>query len=265
MSQPRWTFGDFLRRAGQWLQNFDAEEFGRQLHATSTKWKQSEWGYVLGELPGLDGILFIAGLERDDQLRGSNMDPRAFDTDDLVEQRIEEALTDADWLTELGTCIERTALDGAARRQLRKALNFIQQRNYELAVPLLVIPLEGALWHVAIADGLVEPRGNAMYLTTKAAPSQRKVTSIATVLDLEQLSLDVSLRRFVRGLAYGEGVNRMRHGRASTGWRRRALFLLIALAGWLEHEGVADEARLLRRAFLEAGHRRRASAQEEAG
>lgn len=263
MSQPRWTFGEFLRRVGQWFQNFDAQEFKRQLRATSTKWKQSEWGYVLGELPGLDGLVFIAGLERDDQLRRSNVDPSALGTDDSVERRMEEALTDGDWLTELDACIERTALDGAARRQLRKALDFIQQRDYELAVPLLVIPLEGALWHVAIADGLVESRGNAMYLTTKAAPSQRKVTSIATVLDLEQLSLDVSLRRFVRGLAYGEGVNRMRHGRASTGWRRRALFLLIALAGWLEHEGTPNEARLLRRAFIEAGRRRRAAAQEE--
>jgi hypothetical protein len=264
MPQPRWTFGEFLRRAGQWLQNFDPQEFNRQLAATLTKWQQSEWGYVLGELPGLDGIAFIAGLEREDHLRRSNVDPSAFGTEDLIERRMEEALTDTEWLTEVGECIERTALDGAARRQLRKALDLIQQHDYEIAVPLLVIPLEGALWQVAIGDGLVESQGNAMYLTAKADPKRRKVTSVANVLDLPQLSLDVSLRRFVRGLAYGEGVNRMRHGLASAGWRRRAFYLLIALTGWLEHEGVPEEPRLLRRAFIAAGRRRRAATHEEA-
>jgi hypothetical protein len=259
VSHQRWSFGEVLRRVGDWFKNFDAQEFNRQLSATLTKWQQSDWGYVLGELPGLDGIAFMAGLEREDQLRRSNVDISAYGNEDLIERRMEEALAHPAWLAEVGACIERAALDSAARSQLQKALEFIERHDYELAVPLLVIPLEGALWQVAIDDGLVETRGDAMFLTAKASPNQRKITSVAAVLDLPQLSLDLSLRRFVRGLAYGEGVHRERHGRGSIGWRRRAFYLLIALAGWLEHQGTAEQERLLRRAFIEAAHRRRAA------
>jgi hypothetical protein len=155
-------------------------------------------------------------------------------------------------------------LDDASRRQLQQGLTFARDHDYELAVPLLVLALEGPFWQLAVNQGLVAERGDAVFLAAKVDPNERKVTSVTEVLDLPQLSLDSGLRRFVRGLPYGRGVHRVRHGRAREGWRRRGLFLIVALAGWLEHHGGPDGNRLLQDAFV-ARTRRLGEGQGEDG
>lgn len=51
--------------------------------------------------------------------------------------------------------------------------------------------------------GFVMEQGDGMYLPPKAGASERKVASIAQVLDIPDLSLDDGLRRFVRGSLTG--------------------------------------------------------------
>jgi hypothetical protein len=245
----------------QWMARPEQEirSAPERVKAIVAKWRDSEWGYVLGELNALDGLYLVSLLEREEYFGGREVNIDVFDGDDAIERFMEEALTADVWLSEIQGIVAGAPLDQAARRQLQAGLRYTRSRNYDLAVPLLLMPLEGAYWKLAEEVGLAEEREGRMVYTRASDPRQRLIRSVAEVLDDDRLELDPGLRQFVRGLAYGRGIHRVRHGRETQGWRPRALFLLVALSGWLDHTAETTDARLLRRAFRERTERRRAA------
>jgi hypothetical protein len=254
-----------LEGNGQWMDRHE-EEIRRapeRLKAIVAKWRDSEWGYVLAELNALDGLYLASLLERDQYFGGREVNIDDFDGDNAIEKLMEEALTADVWLSDIDAVIAEAPLAQAARRQLQAGLRYTRSRDYDLAVPLLLMPLEGAFWKLAEERGLVEEREGSMFYAPASGRPPIRVTGLAEVLGLDRLGLDPGLRQFVRGLAYGRGIHRLRHGRETQGWRRRALFLLVALAGWLDHSAGSTDARLLGRAFRERTERRRAARRAE--
>jgi hypothetical protein len=197
------------------------------------KWGDSEWGHLLWELDFSNalGVMFLLDHRQDETL----------------EAVLEPALTDDQFLTDIKAALDDAPLSAANREQLAAGLDYMAQRKYVLAVPLLIIPLEGAFWQVAEDVGLVERIKERMHFTSESGRSGR-AGSVEAVL--EPLGVDDDFRRFLVGLVYSTSGNPFRHGNALGGWRRCSLMLVVALAGWLDLYGpTIDEPGLLASTF----------------
>jgi hypothetical protein len=204
-----------------------------QLRLLWDKWSDTEWGHLIDEVDfgNALGLLLL-------------LDQRQ---DDAIEDMLEPALTDDMFLAEVARALDTAQLPSANRRQLLRAVDFIAERDFELAVPLLIVPLEGAFWHVAESVGLVEPaRGGRMQFTSESGKSGH-AGSIEAVFAL--LDIDPDFHSFLLRLVYSANGNPFRHGNARDGWRRSGLLLMIALVGWLDLYSDTKEKALLQQAF----------------
>jgi transposase len=195
-------------------------------------WEETEWGHVLWELDFSSalGVMLL-------------LDHRH---DETVESILEPALTDAEFLADIKVALSSAPLSTANRRQLAKGIDFIAEREYELAVPLLIIPLEGAFWRVAHDRGLVERVKERMHFTADSG-SYGKAHSVEAIF--EPLGIDDDFRNFLVRLVYSTSGNAFRHGTALGGWRRAGLLLVVALVGWLDLYGSTEEKSLLFETF----------------
>jgi hypothetical protein len=90
-SQPSlWeSLAQLYRRFTDWLESFDAEDVNRRVDAWYSKWKASDWAYVIGEMPGLDALTFMALLEREEYFAKRQVNIDSSDGDNLVEKTME--------------------------------------------------------------------------------------------------------------------------------------------------------------------------------
>lgn len=197
------------------------------------RWRETPWGHLLDELD-LSNALGLLLL----------LDQRQ---DAALERVLEQPLTDNIFLREVTDALNAAPLPDENRRQLHQALKFMGQRDYTLAVPLLIVPLEGAFWHVAETTGLVEGCPDGRREFTPASGRQGVVHSVEALF--EPLAIDGDFRSFLLRLVYSSAGNEFRHGNARAGWRRSALMLTIGLVGWLDLYAESRERALLMRAF----------------
>lgn len=197
------------------------------------RWRQTPWGHLLDELDLSNALGLLLLLDQQQ--------------DTALERVLEPALTDHVFLREVAEALNTAPLPDENRRQLHQALKFMGQRDYALAVPLLIVPLEGAFWHVAETTGIVEGRPDGRREFTPASGKQGVAHSVEALF--EPLAIDGDFRSFLLRLVYSSAGNEFRHGNARAGWRRSALMLTIGLVGWLDLYAESRERALLMRAF----------------
>lgn len=197
------------------------------------RWRETPWGHLLDELDLSNALGLLLLLDQQQ--------------DAAIERVLEPALTDRIFLREVAEALNAAPLPDENRRQLHQALTFMGQRDYALAVPLLIVPLEGAFWHVAETTGLVEGRPDGRRVFTAASGKQGVAHSVEALF--EPLEIDGDFRSFLLRLVYSSAGNEFRHGNARAGWRRSALMLTISLVGWLDLYAESRERALLMRAF----------------
>lgn len=139
---------------------------------------------------------------------------------------VEPRLLEPRLRAEIRAAIKASALSRAHRRQLLAALTFAGRNDYELAVPLMIGPLEAALGDL---------------------------TRDHAVLRRAELIVDPSLLRSLAGLVRGRSGHDLRHDTNAAGWRRRCILLLGALLGWLHATGALDAPRAIRAASRRPG------------
>ena len=118
--------------------------------------------------------------------------------------------------------VKASALSRAHRRQLLAGLRYAGRSDYELAVPMMIGPLEAAFWDLAREHGALLRRA--------------------------ELLVDPPLIRSLSGFVRGRGGHDLRGDTTAAGWRRRCIVLLGALLGWLHVTGALDAPRALRAA-----------------
>jgi hypothetical protein len=97
------------------------------------------------------------------------------------------------------------------------------------ACPPLLHGLEGALWSVARAEGVIN---HQQALITRPTKSVRSVEGL-----FKYLSAAPAYLTFLRRQVFGTTGDPFRHGDADEGQRRQVLFGIAALVGWLEEFG----------------------------
>jgi hypothetical protein len=196
------------------------------------KYAGTEWGHLLWELDFANAFALMLLLDRDHNA--------------VVEHVLEPALTDPEFLREVERVLADAPLPEANRRQLAQGLVHVGEQDYVLAVPQLILPLEGAFWQVAQDRDLVERVKGRMRFTPESG-EQGSAGAVEAVF--EPLGIDPDFRTFLVRLVYGKSGNPFRHGNAQDGWRRTGLLLVVALVGWLDLYADGEEHNLLYQTF----------------
>jgi len=213
------------------------------------------WRYLLEQTDALTSIGMRAGLVLEGRVR------RKVRGDVLVEL-LEEGLTEPDLLTRIQTELEEALTTVVRREQLSKGISFVADRQYHLAVPLLINATEGLFWEAASEAGLIEKNARGKWHCTPLTDSPGKqVHGLEQVLSMAELNLAPSYRDFLRAVVYGGAGDPFRHGTAEDGWKLRALFLTVALIGWLDSRGQLNSREVITTALREVDERRRSSSE----
>jgi hypothetical protein len=112
------------------------------------------------------------------------------------------------------------------RDDLLHGLEHAEAGEFSRAALPLTAGLEGALWS---AGRELEVIGEDRRLLEK--PDRGVMHRIEPIV--EKLPAEREFRRFVRGRVFGNKGNPLRHGEQSDR-RRQALFVIVAIAGWIE-------------------------------
>jgi hypothetical protein len=204
-----------------------------QLRVLWEKWRDTEWGHLLDEVDFSNALGLLLLLDQRQ--------------DEAIEDMLEPALTDPQFLTDVASALDSAPMPAANRRQILRAMGFVAEGDFELAVPLLIVPLEGAFWHIAESFGLVEPiPGGRMQFTSNSGKSGH-AGSVEAIFKI--LSIDSDFHSFLLRLVYSTSGHQFRHGNARDGWRRSSLLLMIALVGWLDLYSDTKEEGLLQQTF----------------
>jgi hypothetical protein len=102
-----------------------------QLRVLWEKWRDTEWGHLLDEVDFSNALGLLLLLDQRQ--------------DDAIEDMLEPALTDQQFLADLASALDSAPMPAANRRQLLRALGFVAERDFELAVPLPNRPVGGSL------------------------------------------------------------------------------------------------------------------------
>ncbi len=187
-----------------------------------------EWAFLVSRLDFVNGLALMVLL------------------DDGVEDEVigflERALADPAFIEKLKHDMEEAPLAAHHRKQLEAGLEYVVQREYELAVPLLIVALEGAFVEEAERRDLVE-RAKTKIRFTEASGRSGNIGGIEAIF--EPLGLDEALDSFLRRQVYGGRGNGFRHGTAREGWRQKALSLTVALCAYLDLISDTDETLLV--------------------
>lgn len=201
------------------------------------RFQGSRWTYVLKRLDFLDSLALMMLL--DGGTRGETGRP-ALDF-------VESALRGPDFLAQVGSQLRAAPMASPQRVQLEAGLGHFERREFEAAVPLLMVALEGAFTGEAERRALVRRSKTRMtYVTDKGR--ERNLGGADELFGL--LDLEADLLAFLRRVVYGSRGNAFRHGVALEGHREKSLALVMATVAYLEL--VADPPgsnRLLGQAF----------------
>ena len=206
----------------------------RQLRA---RWgTDPAWAFLVSRLDFVNGLALMVLLDEG--------------AEDEVLVFLERALANPAFAEKLGEEMDEAPLASHHRKQLRAGLRYVAQRDYEIAVPLLIVALEGAFVEEAERRNLVE-RAKTKIRFTETSGRGGNVGSIEAIL--EPLGLDETLDSFLRRQVYGGRGNGFRHGTAREGWRQKALSLTVALCAFLDLISESDETLLAEAFSVEEG------------
>jgi hypothetical protein len=241
-SEPSWvevlrSGADALERAGamvsRWLHDH-REGLGQlasglllitllqpRLSELRAQFQKSEWAYVIERLGFLDGLALMMLLDEaiDDESEAPVLD------------FIEAALREPGFLGECRARLAAAPLTEPQQCQLAAGLTHFERTEFEAAVPLLIVALEGAFTGEAERRELVRRVKTKIAYTTPAG-KRRNLGSAEEVFGL--LGLEDDLLLFLRRGVYGDRGNAFRHGVALEGFRKKALALLVALIAYLD-------------------------------
>ena len=218
--------------------------------------REGEWAYLFELTDFFTGVGVMLSLEAKRRFA----DDERFD--DSTAELIGRGLREEQLVGDVREAIGRVALPSASARQLLAGVDYFAAGDDELAVPLLINPLEGAFWLLAAERGLVEQNRKGKWIEIDTG---RQIDGVERLFRMPDLGVDETQRRFLTGLAYGGSGNPYRHGTAQGGYRLRALCLFAALLAWLEMSGELEATTAVREAFVRDAERRRAEAGGEAG
>jgi hypothetical protein len=218
----------------------------------SKEHRDTAWRYVLDLVDPLTGMTVSMLLEAK-----RRYDPRF---EDSAAEVIEQTFLEHQLQLEIRDAVAASDLSPAHKKQLMTGLRFAEDEEPELAVPLLIIPLEGAFWHLAVDREVVfrKQKKNGMQGKFFTHADRKQIDSIEKLVKLPDMNLDADLVHFAATLAYGGTGNDYRHGTATDGWRVRSMFLIAALLGWLDATSSFDARRAVRAAAVR-GRKERSS------
>ncbi len=211
-----------------------------QLERMRGRFEDTEWEYLLDRVDFATGIGLLVLLDREGA--------------DGVERVLEAALGCPEALPQLLGALECLEMSPTHRRQLTAGLRCVSARDYEVAVPLLMIAFEGLVSTHARDIGLIEPHKGKKHRFTEAAGRTGPVGGIEDLLMIGQLGFDDAFSDFLRIHVYGGEGDAFRHGIATDGFRHRALMVTVALLGWLSAVApTADRPQPLRTLLFDVG------------
>jgi hypothetical protein len=190
-----------------------------QLERMREQFQDTEWEYLLDRVDFATGIGLLALLDREGA--------------DGLERVLEAALGRPEALLQMLDALECLQMSPAHRSQLTFGLRCVAERDYAVAVPLLMNAFEGLVSTHARDIGLIEPHKGKKHRFTEAAGRTGAVGGIEDLLTIEQLGFDDAFADFLVIHVYGGEGDAFRHGIATDGFRHRALMVTVALLGWL--------------------------------
>jgi hypothetical protein len=249
-------FGRWLVRAFEWLEEHDDDI--RDFLEKSKRHARGPWQYLLDLVDTSTSVTIILSLEAKERLAARPESQRALE--DAISEILERGLHEPALLDEVRTAVGAAALPKPQEKQLLAGIAEFEAHEYEVAVPLLINPLEGAFWHLADARSLVVRNRRGKWEINDG--SNRQLDSVEALFKLQGMNLDESARRFLRGLVYGGTGNTFRHGTAEEGFRLRALCLFVSLIAWLETAGQLNAKRTVMAALRRESDARAAAPPE---
>ncbi len=196
----------------------EAFEESRRWFATidrfSKRWEQSALWFMLSSL-SIGHIHHMADME-----------PAEVEHDLL--RALEAIVAGGDYAQALSSALDKAPyLTGVQRDHLQHGLEHAQRGEFERAIPPLMYGMEGALWSTARALSVIDERRR---LVNK--PRMPRARSIEPVI--RELPTGEGFSTFVIHRVFGGSGNVVRHGELGLDGKHRALFLVVAVAGWLD-------------------------------
>ena len=211
-----------------------------RLQRMRERFEDTEWEYLLDRVDFAAGVGLLSVLDREG-------------TDGIV-QLLEAALGRPESLPAMAGALDAYDMPVAHRKQLTEGLRHVSMREYELAVPLLMIPFEGLVSLHARDLGLIEPHKGKKHRFIDEAGLRGPVGGIEDLIKSEQLGFDEAFAAFLRLHVYGGEGDAFRHGIALEGFRHRALMVMVALLGWLSAvASTAEREQPLRKLLFDVG------------
>lgn len=196
----------------------EAFEESRRWFATidrfSKRWEQSALWFMLSSL-SIGHIHHMADME-----------PAEVEHDLL--RALEAIVIDGDYAQALSSALDKAPhLTAVQRDHLQHGLEHAGRGEFERAIPPLMHGMEGALWSTARGLSVIDAKRR---LINK--PRMPRARSIEPVI--RELPTGEGFSTFIIHRVFGGSGNVVRHGELGLDGRPRALFLVVAVAGWLD-------------------------------
>ncbi|HEX3510341.1 MAG TPA: hypothetical protein VHT27_04495 [Solirubrobacteraceae bacterium] len=180
----------------------------------SKRWEQSALWFMLSSL-SIGHIHHMADME-----------PAEVEHDLL--RALEAIVTGGEYAQALSSALDNAPhLTAVQRDHLQHGLEHAGRGEFERAIPPLMHGMEGALWSTARGLSVIDAKRR---LINK--PRMPRARSIEPVI--RELPTGEGFSTFVIHRVFGGSGNVVRHGELGLDGRPRALFLVVAVAGWLD-------------------------------
>jgi hypothetical protein len=186
--------------------------------ARRAPWTRDGFGMLLDELPFAAYDSVLTALETDDVAA----------LDDVLRR----TLTAPSFQAELRRHLADADVTAANREQLEDGLDALVAGRFAAAAALLILGVEGSLWHEAHRRGLVGPGKGGKMVGFGANGTSRPVGGVEGLFG--PLVVGETTSVFLRRHVYGGTGHPYRHARAVDGWQRQALMLTITLVTVLQ-------------------------------
>jgi hypothetical protein len=196
----------------------EAFEESRRWFATierfSKRWEQSALWFMLSSL-SIGHIHHMADME-----------PAEVEHDLL--RALEAIVTGGDYAQALSSALDTAPyLTAVQRDHLQHGLEHAGCGEFERAIPPLMHGMEGALWSTARGLSVIDAKRRLIN-----RPRMPRARSIEPVI--RELPTGEGFSTFIIHRVFGGSGNVVRHGELGLDGRPRALFLVVAVAGWLD-------------------------------
>jgi hypothetical protein len=203
-SMPRLAV-EALEEARAWTESI--ERFSKQ-------WEQSALWFML------------SSLSMGHAHRIAYMEPAEVEHDLL--RALQAIVTEGGYAQALSMALDKAPhLTDVQRDHLQHGLEHAGTGEFDRAIPPLMHGMEGALWSTARGLSLIDAKRRLVN-----RPRRPLARSIEPVI--RELPAGEGFSTFVIHRVFGGSGNVVRHGELGVDGRQRALFLVVAVAGWLD-------------------------------